>query len=447
MRLLEAEELPRAQELLRQHHYLGSLHAVGERLHYVAEAGGRWLAVLCWHAAAKHLRPRDTWIGWTPEQRRRRLTLVANNARFLILPGVECPNLASRTLRLCLDRLSEDWQRRYGHPLLAVESFVDPERFCGTTYTCAGWTELGATAGYGRGGRDYYVAHDHPKRLFARELRRRACRTLQAEHLPPALAAVEAAVPPRCTRSTTELASLRAHFQEVPEFRVRIESYPLSSLLAIVACAHLCGAPRGHRDLEALARQLTQPQRRALGIRQNGAGLYPAPSRSTFGVLLRAVCPEKVEEAILRFQTQVRGPAPAQELISLDGKHARASRGAQILSATTAETHHYLGSALVEEKSNEIPAARQLLERLDLEGRFVCLDALHTQQETARAIVWEGGGDYLLTVKGNQATLRATLESLLPAPGAFPPCTPYHRHDGPADHPEHRRRGAVTGKE
>ncbi len=434
VRLVEQEEIARVQDLLSQHHYLGALRAVGERLSYVAQVGPRWLALLCWHAAAKHLRPREAWIGWTPEQRRRRLTLLANNARFLILPEVACPNLASRALRLCLERLSADWERRYGHPILAVETFVDPQLFCGTTYTCAGWQELGVTAGFGRGGRDYYVAHERPKRLFMRELRHRACRTLQAEHLPPALAPVEEKVAPRCTRPSRELRSLRAHFQSVPEFRGRIESYPLSSLLAIVACAHLCGAPRGHRDLEALARRLTQAQRRALGIRRNRAGLYPAPSRSTFGVLLRAVNWQAVEAAVLAFQEQVRGPASPAELIVLDGKHARASRGAQIVTATTAQSHRYLGSELVEEKSNEIPAARQLLERLDLEGRFVSLDALHTQQETARTVVQEGGGDYLLTVKDNQPGLRARLASLLPAPGAFPPGGGDDDHPGPALH-------------
>lgn len=447
VRLLEQEEIQRAQDLLSQHHYLGALKAVGERLHYVAAVGQQWLALFCWHAAAKHLRHRDHWIGWTPEQRRRRLTLVANNARFLILPEVQCPNLASRALRLCLARLSEDWQRRYGHPILAVETLVDPERFRGTTYTCAGWTELGPTAGYGRCGRDYYVAHQQPKRLFVRELRRRACRTLQAAHLPPTLAPLEAKVPPRCTNSTKELISLRAHFASVPEFRGRVESYPLSSLLALVACAHLCGAPRGHRDLEALARRLTQAQRRALGIRQNRAGVYPAPSRATFGVLLRAVKPERVEAAILDFQTQVRGPAPPGELVALDGKHAKASRGAQIVSVTTAASHHYLGCELVEEKSNEIPAARKLLERVEIEGRLVSLDALHTQHETARAVVWEGGGDYLLTVKDNQPTLRATLQTLLPSPAALPPCTGHADGDAAEDHRGHRRLGANPGKE
>jgi len=83
-----------------------------------------------------------------------------------------------------------------------------------------------------------------------------------------------------------------------------------------------------------------------------------------------------------------------------------------------------LGCELVEEKSNEIPAARTLLQRVDLEGRFVSLDALHTQHETARAVVWEGGGDYLLTVKDNQPTVRANIQKLVPAPLAlFSPST------------------------
>jgi hypothetical protein len=199
--------------------------------------------------------------------------------------------------------------------------------------------------------------------------------------------------------------------------------------------------------LEALARRLTQAQRRALGIRQNRARLYPAPSRATFGVCLRAVSPAQVEEAILNFQRQVRGPAPPQELVVLDGKHAKASQGAQILSATTASSHHYLGSELVEEKSNEIPAARKLLERMDIAGRFVSLDALHTQQETARAVVWEGGGDYLLTVKNNQPGLRETLEKLLPPPAAFSPCRGHHHDHRPDHHHHHRPRGTDSGEE
>src|SRR5206468_5199238 len=137
---------------------------------------------------------RDRWIGWTDAQRERGLSLVANNSRFLLLPDKTFPNLGTRSLRLVLARLSQDWQARYGHPVLVVETFVDPEQFDGTVYSANGWTELGQTDGWGRHGRDYYVRHDKPKRLFVRELCQEACRSLQAEHLKPDLAGVEAKV-------------------------------------------------------------------------------------------------------------------------------------------------------------------------------------------------------------------------------------------------------------
>ena len=155
LRLADARELPRVQSLLRRHHYLGALRPVGERLVYIAvDKQGQWVGVLIFCAAAKHLRHRDQWIGWTHEQRRRRLALVVNHARFLLLPYRTVPNLGSRVLKLALARLSADWQQKYGHPVLVVESFVDPEQFCGTVYTANGWQELGLTDGWGRCGRD-----------------------------------------------------------------------------------------------------------------------------------------------------------------------------------------------------------------------------------------------------------------------------------------------------
>src|SRR6266545_3188356 len=111
VRLADPRELPRIQSLLRRHHYLGSLRPVGERLFYVAvDKQGRWVAVLVFCAAAKHLRYRDKWIGWTHEQRRRRLALVVNNARYLLIPHRTVPNLGSQVLKLALARVSEDWQ-------------------------------------------------------------------------------------------------------------------------------------------------------------------------------------------------------------------------------------------------------------------------------------------------------------------------------------------------
>lgn len=417
-------QLPSIQKLLKAHHYLGSLKPVGERLYYIAtDASGRWLAILVFSAAANHLKHRDGWIGWSSEQLRRRRSLLTNNCRFLLLPGCSVPNLGSRVLRLTLDRLSEDWQEHYGHPILVVETFVDPEQFCGTVYTANGWSELGQTDGWGRCQRDYYVKHDKPKRLFVRELGRNARRSLQAEHLKAELAVVEAKVPARCTQRVKEICSIVEHFKQLPEYRDRIESYPLFSLASLVLLAMLCEAPRGQKDLEKFARGLSEPQRRALGIRRNVHGSYPAPSQPTFSRFFAGIETAKLNQRLLDIQTQLRGPAPRDQLVVMDGKEPRHGSGASILTAVTVPSQHYLGSALVDEKTNEIPVAQNdLIPPMDLEGRFVSLDALHTQDETARRVVMEAGGDYLLTSKGNQPTLKATIQKKVSAPQAdFPP--------------------------
>jgi len=416
--LVNQEELPRFQSLLRRHHYLGGIKPVGERLYYVATWQGQWLALLVFCAAAKHLRHRERWIGWTEGQRRKRLGLVTNNARFLVLPPFHYPNLATRVMGLCLARLAQDWQARYAHPVWLAESFVDMQLFRGTAYKASGWTELGPTQGYGRCQQDYYVKHDRPKALFVKELKPKARRSLRAEHLPAALAlAVESKVPPLPALRTGELRSLRDYFAAVPDFRGRVESYPLSGALAMVACAHLCGAPRGHRDLKAFARRFTQAQLRALGVRRDRkTGRYPSPSKATFGRVLQRVDALGVEAALLDWQKQVRGPSPPGQLVAADGKELRHAQGAQVVTLTHPASQYYRGSQLVEAKSNEIPAVRQLLERVEMAGSLIGVDALHTQQETARQIVQEAGADYLLTVKANQKELRQTLARRLPKP-------------------------------
>lgn len=417
IQLVSLEGLPRFQSLLRRHHYLGAIKPVGERLYYVATWRGQWLALLVFCAAAKHLRHREKWIGWTQSQRRKRLGLVTNNARFLILPHWNLPNLATRAMALCLDRLAQDWQGRYNHPVWVAESFVDTQLFRGTAYRAGGWTELGPTQGYGRCQQDYYVKHNRPKALFVKALNKTARRSLCAEHLPAALVAtVESKVPPRPAMGAGPLRSLRQRFLAVSDFRGRVESYPLSSLLTIIACAHLCGAPRGHRDLKAFARGMSQAQLRACGVRRDRKkDCYPYPSKATFGRVLRAVDPLAVEAVLLDWQAQVRGPAPKEELLAADGKELRMSQGAQVVTLTHPQSHYYRGSQLVENKSNEIPAVRQLIGRVDVAGTLVGIDALHTQTETGRQIVQEAGGDYMLTVKANQKELQQTLAQRLPS--------------------------------
>ena len=432
----------RFQRLLRKHHYLGGLKPVGEQMYYVAvDAQGRWLALLLFSAAAKHLKHRDQWMGWTRAQRDRRLSLVVNNSRFLILPHARILNLGSRVLRLTLDRLSADWQARYGHPVIVVETFVDPEQFCGTVYTANGWQELGLTDGWGRCRRDYYVQHDKPKRLFVREVAKNARRSLQAEHLKPALAGVEKKAGARCYHKCQEIRALTEHFKALPEYRGRVESYPVWSLVTLMLLALLCDAPRGQKDLAKLARRLTQAQRHALGIRPDPQGRFPAPSQSTFSRLLQKLDARQLNQVLLDIQTQVRGQPPPHELIAVDGKEPRHGPGDAILSAVTVPSQFDLGSALVDPKTNEIPVARELFGELDLAGRWVALDALHTQDETARQLVMEQGAHYLLTVKNNQPTLRQNIDQLVPVPPTgFSPSGP-DAHPGAHRGAEQRRPG------
>jgi hypothetical protein len=422
--LTTAKTKDRARRLLAQYHYLGDVRAVGEQLFYAITApDGGWLGVLVFCAASRRLRARDQWIGWTEEQRRRRLALVVNNCRFLLLPHKTFPNLGSRSLRLTLDRLSADWHARYGHPVVLVETFVDPEQFCGTVYSANGWQELGLTDGFGRVRRDFYTQHNKPKRLFGRELCRNARRSLAADKLKPSLAPVEAKTCPRSTQSPAQILSLVQYLKSLPDYRKHFGFYPLWSLVAIGVLAHWCGAPRGQKDLAKFAKGLSQAQRRALGIRQQDDRSYPAPSQPTFCRLMEHIDDDALEKIFLRVQEQIRGPAPPDELIVLDGKEPRQGGGHSVLTAVTVPSQHYLGSAIVDTKTNEIPVARELFKKLDLDGRKVSLDALHTQTQTARELVLEHGADYLLTVKDNQPTLRANIEKLVAAPPAdFSPC-------------------------
>ena len=145
-----------ARELPAQYHYRGFNGAVGENIQSLAkDVRGRDLAVRVFGAAAWKVAVRDQFIGWSAPQRARRLGLLANQQRFLILPWVRGPHLASHLLALALRRLSRDWQGRYGHPIWLVETFVERDRFVGTAYKAAGWPCLGQTTGRTRQDREH----------------------------------------------------------------------------------------------------------------------------------------------------------------------------------------------------------------------------------------------------------------------------------------------------
>jgi hypothetical protein len=174
------------------------------------------VALICFSAPALHTKAREQWIKWSPRQRARRLCFVVNNSRFLVLPErARYPNLASRVLGLCLQRLDADWQAHWGHPVLLVESYVDERQYRGTCYRACGFKEVGLTAGYGRSSRDFYQEHGVPKALYVRELRPGAAALLRRSRLPAGLAEHEENVAGPCPLRAGELNSLLEVFAQL----------------------------------------------------------------------------------------------------------------------------------------------------------------------------------------------------------------------------------------
>jgi hypothetical protein len=141
---------PLFNSLMEHHHYLGYEQPVGEHLKYLVWAQGRPIACMAWSSAPRHLGSRDRHIGWSAEARKRNIRFVAYNTRFLILPWVQVPHLASHILGRIAGSLSNDWEQLYGHPVYFAETFIDPGRFRGTCYRAANWKLLGLTTGRGK---------------------------------------------------------------------------------------------------------------------------------------------------------------------------------------------------------------------------------------------------------------------------------------------------------
>jgi len=171
VRPITRAERPRWKACLAAYHYLGYAPGAGEQLGYLATLGDQLVGCLAWGAAAYRNGPRDTYLGWDLATKRARLPLVVQNTRFLLLPWVRVPHLASKVLAATCRRLGADWQARYGHDLLLAETFVDPSRFRGTCYRAANWVCLGATQGAAKRGNRYH-RHGVPKLVFVYPLQR-----------------------------------------------------------------------------------------------------------------------------------------------------------------------------------------------------------------------------------------------------------------------------------
>ncbi len=312
VRPVQQSEGSRYQQLMQAHHYLGSLPKIGETLWYVATYERAWVALLSFSAAAWKCAVRDRWIGWEFRHQYDRLKLVANNSRFLILPEWHRPNLGSRTLSLCERRLPSDWQARFGHPLLLLETFVDPERFQGTVYRAANWSYLGDTRGFRRTRQGYSATPHSPKRVFIKPLQVNA-RTVLAQ---PYLGSPYRTGAPKIMLTAEQMRSLPDFFMDIPDpRRAQGRRHPLPAVLAIAAGAILCGM-RGYKAISDWAESLSPKARERFRCRHE-ARRYLVPSEYILRDVLIRVDPQALDRALQRWNATY---GQADESLAIDGK-------------------------------------------------------------------------------------------------------------------------------
>ena len=312
VRLVERSEEARYQELMDEHHYLGRMPKISETLWYVALWQNHWVALLSFSAAAWKCSARDQWIGWTSRHQYGRLKLVANNSRFLILPDWHIPNLGSRVLSLCQRRLLSDWQNTFGHPLILLETFVDPQRFTGAVYRAANWLCVGKTRGFSRTGKGYSAKTPSRKMVFVRPLRSNARDLLSRPVLEPTFNVGGA----KMIITADHMRSLPQLFADIPDpRRIQGRRHRLATVLAIAAGAVLCGM-RGYKAIADWANSLGQKARERFRCRVE-KGRCVVPSESIIRDLLIRVDPAHLDRALQRWNEAY---GKQDQSLAIDGK-------------------------------------------------------------------------------------------------------------------------------
>jgi hypothetical protein len=313
VRPVRAVEERRFQELMQEHHYLGALPKISETLWYAATFGDRWVALLSFSAPALKCSARDQWIGWEFRHQYDRLKLLTNNSRFLILPECHVPNLASRILSLCQKRLPADWQGLFGHPVVLLETFVDPQRFHGTIYKAANWIYVGNTKGFHRTRQGYSAAAHSPKMVFLKPLHSHAQTLLSRPVLEPAYRIQGGG---KLMLSAQQMQSLPSFFADIPDpRRAQGRRHPLPTVLAIAAGATLCGM-RGYLAISDWAESLGEKARERFRCRYENRR-HIVPSLSIIRDVLTRVDPVHLDRALARWN-QAYGRQ--DETLAIDGK-------------------------------------------------------------------------------------------------------------------------------
>jgi len=401
-----------ADAALAAGHYLGAPPPCNRELVQLAVRGAQVLAIVVWTRAARKLAAREAWVGWDPRTRTRRLPLVVQNSRFLLLTRERQPNLASRVLGLALTALPAQWAEQTGVGPLLAETFVDPERAAGTCYKAAGWTEVGGTKGCARHGDDDYVRHDRPKRLWLRPLHPEAAARLR-DPLTPLSGEQPRAFGhlPVAAKIATSLADA---LYEIPDPRRRQGlQFPLHALLAAAVLGLACGA-RTVTDLFRFVQELSPAQRRARRFRPDPRRphLVPPPGEGCWRDVLARVDPAALAAATIRWQLAQTKLPP---LLALDGKtlHRGLATLVTLCDAVTGEPLVQLAQSGPGHEKNLAHALVAALPPGTLDGAIVGGDALYADAALVRPLVQEQGALTLVQLKANQPKAAAQADRLL----------------------------------
>lgn len=313
-------------KLVVKHHYLRDATLTGTQIRYVVECRGKAVSLLSYSSPAYHLALREKWIGWDRLQMARRRHFIAANSRFLILPGVTTPNLASKSLALANGRLSDDWQALFGHPVVAVETFTE-QRFPGTSYKADNWRRLGATQGFTRDAGAFYIRNGAPKTIWIKELRKGARQALSAGEMPPELAGHERATPLKAAGAELKpelLHSLYEALSDVPDPRRKAGlTQRMGACLALIVIGFLCGC-EGLAGCAEFGKNLRQSQLKALRVRRDKKSRFlRPPCHTTLWHVMNRTAPDELARRVSAWVASKDGTLPS--CIAIDGKTARGS--------------------------------------------------------------------------------------------------------------------------
>ena len=372
--------------LLKEEHYLGDSHQVGDMLRQVVTYKGQWVALLLWGPCAYHLKYRDQWISWDAHTAKERRKLVVQNRRFLVLGKARKPNLASKSLALALKHLPLAWEEKHGYRPVLAETFTDPKQFEGTCYKASGWVPLGFTQGFQRHREEYYVDAQHPKQLWVKPLHQQGRYWLHCkeEHIPEFCrkGLIKDSPDRSLPLKVDQIKSIKQHLATMKDPRRFNVVYKLSSLLSLVAMGLMCGHTQ-LTQIQRLGQLLTQNQRALLNFpfKKNNKQLRCAPSYAALYNLLKQIDPNVLASHLNLWTEAQMGTLPKS--LAIDGK----SIGDRVhtLSLVDHETGAPVLMTTYDGRGHELEAGKKVIELAsDLKNTVVTADALHCQKKLFR---------------------------------------------------------------